>query len=36
MTSLDREFEKLQIKADMHMPAWDKLRKEAIMALNNK
>lgn len=36
MTSLDREFEKLQIKADMHMPAWDKLRKKAIIALNNK
>lgn len=36
MIALDQKFEKLQIKADMHMPAWDKLRKEAMMALNNK
>ncbi|WP_297421753.1 ketopantoate reductase family protein [Clostridium sp.] len=36
MIALDREFEKLQIKADMHMPAWDKLRKDAMMVLNNK
>lgn len=36
MTALDGEFKKLQIKADIHMPAWDKLRKESMMALNNK
>lgn len=36
MTALDREFEKLKRKAGISMPAWDKLRKEAIIALNNK
>lgn len=36
MIALDREFQKLQIKADMYMADWDKLRKEAVMVFNNK
>ena len=34
MTALDREFEKLKRKSGMSMPAWDKLRKEAVIAID--
>lgn len=36
MTALDREFEKLRGKANVVMPSWDKLRSEAMIALDNK
>lgn len=36
MTSLDREFEILKRKSGMSMPAWDKLRKEAMIALDSR
>lgn len=35
MTALDQKFEELKRKASMPMPAWDKLRNEAITALEN-
>jgi 2-dehydropantoate 2-reductase len=35
MTTLDGEFEKLKRKSGMSMPAWDKLRKEAVIAIDN-
>jgi 2-dehydropantoate 2-reductase len=35
MTALDEKFEELKRKASMPMPAWDKLRNEAMTALGN-
>lgn len=35
MTSLDEQFEKLRDSTGMTMPAWDKLRKEAMTALGS-
>lgn len=35
MTALDQKFEELKRKADMPMPEWNKLRKEAMIALEN-
>ena len=36
MTALDQEFEELKRKASVPMPSWDKLRKEAMIALDNE
>lgn len=36
MTALDHAFEELKRKAGMSMPAWDKLRKDAMIVLENK
>lgn len=36
MTALDHKFEELKRKAGIPMPAWDKLRKEAMIALGDK
>lgn len=36
ITALDWKFEELKRKAGMSMPAWDKLRKDAMIALRNK
>lgn len=35
MTALDEKFEELKRKAGMAMPAWDKLRNEAMTALGH-
>jgi len=35
MTALDQKFEELKRRAGMPMPAWDKLRYEAMAALND-
>lgn len=35
MTALDQKFEELKRKVGMPMPAWDKLRNEAMTALGN-
>ena len=35
MTALDQKFKELKRKAGMPMPAWDKLRNEAMTALGN-
>lgn len=36
MSALDQKFEQLKEKAGLPMPAWDQLRKEAMIALSHK